>query len=48
MDWVAFQACLDDRLPGNPVVKDEEPIDKYVKQQTSAMQKTTAASAPKQ
>jgi hypothetical protein len=27
MDRAAFQACLDDRLPGNPVVNDEEAID---------------------
>jgi hypothetical protein len=30
MDWAAFQACLDDRLLGNPVVNDEETIDKCV------------------
>jgi hypothetical protein len=28
MDWVAFQACLQHRLPGNPVVVDEEAIEK--------------------
>jgi hypothetical protein len=28
MDWAAFQACLVDRLPGNPVIKDERAIDK--------------------
>jgi hypothetical protein len=30
MDWAAFQACLEHRLPGNPVVVDEEAIDKYL------------------
>jgi hypothetical protein len=30
MDWSAFQVCLDDRLPGNPVINDEEAIDKSV------------------
>jgi hypothetical protein len=30
MDWAAFQACLDDRHPGNPVVNDEEAIEKRV------------------
>jgi hypothetical protein len=30
MDWGAFKACLEHRLPGNPVVNDEEAIDKCV------------------
>jgi hypothetical protein len=47
MVWAAFQACLDDRLPGNPVVNDEEAIDKSVEELTSAIQEVTAASAPK-
>jgi hypothetical protein len=47
MDWAAFQACLDDRLPVNPVVNDEEAIDKCVEELTSAIQEPTAASAPK-
>jgi hypothetical protein len=47
MDWAAFQACLNDRLPRNPVVNDEAEIDKCVKEVTSAIQKATAASAPK-
>jgi ArsR family metal-binding transcriptional regulator len=47
MDWAAFQACLDDRLPGNPAVKDEEEIDKCVEELTSAIQEATAASATK-
>jgi hypothetical protein len=47
MDWDAFQACLDDRLPGNPVVNDKEPINKCVEELTSAIQQVTAASAPK-
>jgi hypothetical protein len=47
MDWAAFQARLEDRLPEYPVVKDEEAIDKHVKELTSAIQEATAASAPK-
>jgi hypothetical protein len=46
MDWAAFQACLDNRLPGNPVVNDEEAIDKCFEDLTSAIQEATAASAP--
>jgi hypothetical protein len=47
MDWAAFQACLDDRLPGNPVVNDKEAIDKCVEELTSVIQEATAASAPR-
>jgi hypothetical protein len=47
MDWAAFQACLDDRFPGNPVVNDEEAIDKCVEELTRAIQEATAASAPR-
>jgi hypothetical protein len=47
MDWAAFQACLDDRLPGNPVVDDEEANDKCVEELTSAIQEATTASAPR-
>jgi hypothetical protein len=47
MDWAAFQACLDDRLPGNPAVNDEEAIDKCVEELTSAIQEATAVSAPR-
>jgi hypothetical protein len=47
MDSAAFQACLDDRLPGNLVVNDEEAIDKCVEELTSAIEEATAASAPK-
>jgi hypothetical protein len=47
MDWAAFQACLDDRLPGNPVVDDEEAIDKCVEELTSAIQEATTVSAPR-
>jgi hypothetical protein len=46
-DWAAFQACLDDRLPGNTVVNDVEAIDKCVEELTSAIQEATATSAPK-
>jgi hypothetical protein len=47
MDWAALQACLDDKLPGNPVVNDEEAIEKCLEELTSAIQEATAASAPK-
>jgi hypothetical protein len=47
MDWAVFQACLDDRLPGYPVVNDEEAIDKWVEGLTCAIQEATAASVPK-
>jgi hypothetical protein len=47
MDWAAFQACLDERLAGNPVVNDEEAIDKCVEELTSAIQEATAACAPR-
>jgi hypothetical protein len=47
MDWAAFQACLEHRLPGNPVVVDEEAIDKCREELTSAIQEATAASAPR-
>jgi hypothetical protein len=46
MDWTAFQACLGDRIPGNPVVNDEA-IEKCVEVMTSVIQEATAASAPK-
>jgi hypothetical protein len=46
-DWAAFQACLDNRLPGNSVVNDEEAIDKCIKELRSAIQEATAAYAPK-
>jgi hypothetical protein len=45
MDWAAFQACLEDRLPGDPVVIDEEAIDKCVEELTSAIHEATAATA---
>jgi hypothetical protein len=45
MGWAAFQACLEDRLPGYPVVIDES-IDKCVVQLTSPIQEATAASVP--
>jgi hypothetical protein len=46
MDWAAFQACLEDRLQGSPVVNDEA-IDKCVEELTSGIQEATVASAPK-
>jgi hypothetical protein len=47
MDWAAFQACLEDRLPGNPVVNNEEAIDKCIKELIGAIKEATAASGPK-
>jgi hypothetical protein len=46
-DWAAYHAFLVDRLPGNPVANNEEAIDKYVEELTSAIQEATAASATK-
>jgi hypothetical protein len=37
MDWAAFQACLEHRLPGNVVVVNEEAIDKCLEELTSAI-----------
>jgi hypothetical protein len=47
MDWAPFQACLEDRRPGNPVVVDEEAIDKCFEELISAIQEPTATSAPR-
>jgi hypothetical protein len=47
MDWAAFQACLDDRVSGNPVVNDEGAIDKCAEELTSVIQEATATSAHK-
>jgi hypothetical protein len=46
-DRAAFQACLEDRLPGSPEVVDEEAIDKCLEELTSAIHEATAASAPR-
>jgi hypothetical protein len=45
MDWAALRDCLEDRLLGNPVLMDEEAIDKCVEELTSAIHEATAASA---
>jgi hypothetical protein len=47
VDWEAYQACLEDRLPGNPVINEDESIDKCVEELSSAIQEALAASAPK-
>jgi hypothetical protein len=47
MDWVAYQAYLEGRLPGNPTVNDEEAIDKFVEELSNAIQEAIAASAPR-
>jgi hypothetical protein len=47
MDWAAFQACLEHRLPGNSVVVDDEAIDKGLEELTSATHEATSASAPR-
>jgi hypothetical protein len=46
MDWITFQACLEDKLPGNPV-GNREIINKFIEELTSAFQEVLAASAPK-
>jgi hypothetical protein len=43
VDKVAYQACLEDRLPQNPVVNDEEPIEKCVEELSRTTQETTRA-----
>jgi hypothetical protein len=45
MDWAAFQACLEDRLPGKPIVVGENAIDKCLEELTNDTQEATAASA---
>jgi hypothetical protein len=47
VDWVAYQACLEDRLPGNPPVNDEEAIDKCAQGLSNTIQEVLAASAPR-
>jgi hypothetical protein len=47
MDWLVFQACLEDRLLGNPAVNEEETIDKCVVELSSAIKDAIAVSAPK-
>lgn len=48
MDGMACQACLEDRLPGNPVANDDNAIDRYVEELSSVTQKTLAATATKE
>jgi hypothetical protein len=47
MDLVAYQACLEDRFPGNPSVNDEQAIDSCVEELSNAIQVSIAASAPR-
>jgi hypothetical protein len=47
MDWTAFQACLEGRLPGNPFVIAEETTDNFAEELTSAVHEATATSAPR-
>jgi hypothetical protein len=37
MDWAAFQACIEGRLPRNPVLYDEESNDNCVEELTGAI-----------
>jgi hypothetical protein len=46
IDWAAFQACLEDRLPGSPLVVDEIAIDECLVERTSAIHEATASSVP--
>jgi hypothetical protein len=43
MDWATFQAYLEDRLPGNPAVNDEETMDKYFGELISPIHEAIAA-----
>jgi hypothetical protein len=47
VDWPAYQVGLEENLPENPVINDEESIDKCVEEQSSPIQEALAASAPK-
>jgi hypothetical protein len=47
VEWAAVKACIEDRLPGNPIINEEEAIVKCVEELTSAIQAATATSAPK-
>jgi hypothetical protein len=47
VNWVAYQACLEDRFPGKPVVNDEMSIDKCVEELSSTIQEAQVTSAPK-
>jgi hypothetical protein len=47
IDWVALQACVEVRPPGNPVMVDEEAIEKCTEELISAIQVATAESAPR-
>jgi hypothetical protein len=47
MDWAAYQACLEQRLRGNPVVVDEEAMEQSLEELTNAIHEDTDASAPR-
>jgi hypothetical protein len=47
MELVAYQACLEDRLPGNPTVNEEESIVKCVEELSNVIQEALAASVPR-
>jgi hypothetical protein len=44
---VAYQACLEGTLPGNPTVNDEEAIDMCVEELSNAIHEAVSASAPR-
>jgi hypothetical protein len=44
-DWVKFQACLEDRLPPTPKIRNGVEIDTCVREVSSAITETLAASA---
>jgi hypothetical protein len=46
MCWAAFQACLEDRFPGNPAVDEEKTTEKCAEEMTNKSE-ATAATAPK-
>jgi hypothetical protein len=43
MNWDAFQACLEERLPVRAVTNHEEEIVNYVEEQISAIQEATTS-----
>jgi hypothetical protein len=47
MDWLSYQSFLQDRPPGNPVINEEQAIDRCIDELTSTIQEAIATSAPK-
>jgi hypothetical protein len=47
VDFAAYQACLEERLPGNPVINDEWAIDMCVEELSRGIQEALDAFDPK-